>query len=318
MPYSKPVQLQPRDKKFIAALNAFDGVLAARQVKDQFYPNISQDTFRNRLVKLKNYNYIHYTTPQTHMAYPVPEKVCWLDVRGIAEVAQQQGIPIDFPEKLNETALRTFTTALRKQGIRWKREPSWYRLKHHIAVCDTRLIIRAAAEKAGLIWGQWIPESKFWAHKDYVTYTVTKRDRYGEEKETEAKSAVIPDGFFTVSRSFPGQPNKRKWLAFLVEVDMGTEDQPRIQLEKIIRGEAYLASAAFKERTKLRYGRWLLITTGQRRAANMKSKAEAVTNSKDFYFTDFDQLSDQTFFTAPFWYLLGKAEPLPLLPPSRP
>ena len=57
---------------------------------------------------------------------------------------------------------------------------------------------------------------------------------------------------------------------------MRTEDNPRFGEEKILPGIAYIRSEVFAQRFGYRSGRWLVVTTGERRMLNMKQQAERV------------------------------------------
>jgi hypothetical protein len=214
-------------------------------------------------------------------------------------------------------ARKRLSERLRRAGIRWRPEPDWLRLKHHLAVCDVRFLIQAAVENAGLTWEGWVPESVFRADPDAVTYEVGRPGSPRRAARGPHTRKIFPDGFFRVSRPVPGQPGKAARFAFLVEVDLRTEDNPRFVRDKVLPGEAYLDSEAYWRRFGLRYGRWLVITTGPDRVANMKRAAERATGRPYFYFTHFDQLQLKTFFTEPIWHLIGRDEPVRLLTPRR-
>ncbi len=78
---------------------------------------------------------------------------------------------------------------------------------------------------------------------------------------------IRPDGFFILSTS-------EHLIRYLLEIDRSTEDNPRFLREKILPGLAYVKSQAYGERFGHRSGRWLVVTTGERRLANMLSQAE--------------------------------------------
>lgn len=316
---SPPVELQPRDKTFLAALYEFEGVLPERLVRQHFYPGISDKTFNARLRKLRDSHYVKYPSRRQKQEHPVPEKVYWLGARGIAELAAERGIDAGLPKKLTNNAQEEYKRRLKKAGLHWVREPHWRLLKHHIAVCDLRFVAQQATDQCGLTWDRWISEREFRSDPSLqtVTYSQMENRSGGERVRVEKMARVYPDGFFTVTRPLASRPGKVEEFAFLVEVDRGTEQGPRVVEEKILPGEVYLKSQGYQRRTGVEYGRWLFITTGPVRADNLKQAAERVSRKPSFYFSHFDDLTPETFFTKPVWHLLGKTAPLPLLPPAR-
>jgi hypothetical protein len=129
------------------------------------------------------------------------------------------------------------------------------------------------------------------------------------------RRGIRPDGFFVIRYL---KAHEGKWFnrRMLLEMDMRTEDNPRFGREKAVPGIAYLRSEAYKQRFGYQSGRWLVVTTGERRMLNMKRQTEAVLG-KDagaFYFTWFDRVNAGTVLTAPIWYKGGEDTALPLFP----
>lgn len=310
------VRIQPRDHDLLMTLHAFDGVLSWRQAKEHFYGTQNDSTFTRRMWQLRGNKYIHYPTAEQLQIHPVSEKIIWLGVKGIAYIVEQMGAMVEEPKSESEDALKKYHSRLRKQGIRWKRELDWIRLPHHLAVCDFRFLAKQAAEKAGLLWGRWLPESDFWVQKDYVTYSITER-KNGREEVVKKHEAFHPDGFWDVFRPIATLPDKKEVFAFLPEIDRGTETIKRVVEEKVLRGQVYLKSEAYRKRSGTRWGRQIIVTTGEERALNIKRAAESVTRKPSCYFSWVEALTVDNLYTEPVWYLLGKPEPVPLLPPSR-
>jgi hypothetical protein len=123
------------------------------------------------------------------------------------------------------------------------------------------------------------------------------------------KRKVIPDGFFTVRLPHKSQTGVMEELAFLLEIDMGTEDNPRFAREKVRPGVAYLKSRAYQKRFGVYYGRWLVVTTNETRLTNMKSQTEIAGGSKFFFFTTFEKVLANTVLTKPIWRLVEVDEP---------
>ncbi len=97
-------------------------------------------------------------------------------------------------------------------------------------------------------------------------------------------------------------------------MDMGTEDNPRFTREKVIPGIAYLKSQAYAQRSGLGYGRWLIVTTGERRLQNMKRHTERAGGNGLFYFTTLDNIRSEAMLSKPVWWLAGKEAPQPIIP----
>ena len=63
-------------------------------------------------------------------------------------------------------------------------------------------------------------EGEFLSRPDKVTYT--------DQNKKQQTRYVRPDGFFTINHVIKPYP-----FAFLLEVDMGTEDNPRFARQKV-------------------------------------------------------------------------------------
>jgi hypothetical protein len=314
-------RLTDRDHNILAALYDLGGVLSFRQIQTQFFPDSkSEGTCENRLRQLRNSGYIRYAAAEDkrHHAMPQDEKnVCWLGVRGIGMIAASYGFEVE-PERIkSEANEKQLQSKLRKAGVHWRRLP-WKNLAHDIQVADVYFMVRAAAKKEGLNWLGWMPEWVFRAEPGLqtVTYTTEEQRRDGSTVKMERTAEVYPDGYFVVTRP-TSQPDKIEAVAFLVEVDRGSERGARFEKEKIIQGQAYLSSDVYTERTGLKAGRWIFVTTGKTRRDNLKRRAEAVSRRRSHYFSSFDDLTIDGFFSDPVWYLMGREEPLPLLHPPK-
>jgi len=146
-----------------------------------------------------------------------------------------------------------------------------------------------------------MPESDFITHPDRITYTFNQKSR---------RRYVRPDGFFTLK-------TQDQRLRYLLEIDRGTEDNPRFLREKIVPGLAYLKSQAYEARFGHRSGRWLVVTTTDRRLSNMLRQARRRNTKWLFYFTTYDRVSPETILFSPIWYRADQDQPVPLLPSER-
>ena len=102
-------------------------------------------------------------------------------------------------------------------------------------------------------------------------------------------------------------------IRYLLEIDRSTEDNPRFLREKILPGLAYLKSRAYEERFGYRSGRWLVVTTGERRLTNMLSQARRGNAQGIFYFTTYDQINVNNLLFTPIWRRADRDDPVPLL-----
>ena len=95
---------------------------------------------------------------------------------------------------------------------------------------------------------------------------------------------------------------------------MSTHDNPSFGREKAIPGVAYIKSAAYKNRFGYNSGRWLIITTGKVRMKNLIQQTiqSAVSGSKAFLFTTFEQLAGKNALTEPIWTQPGNEQSLAL------
>ena len=266
-----------RDGRILEAIHAFDGMMGENQIRCLFFRG--ERRAKERLSLLFHNGYL--ARPDRRRRFSIPCMVYWLDKRGAAYVAGLSGKELS--------------------GFKYRKRPTWLRIEHDLAVNDFRLDVMEACGMSPILeFEEWIPQGEFWASPDTVEY----KDAAGRT----IKRRIRPDAFFFIRR-----PGYRYRL--LLEIDMATEDNPRFAREKVLPGTAYLQSEAYKRRFGGRSGRWLVVTTGERRMRNMKRQTEmtADRNASVFYFTTFDQVKPETVLTAPIWYRGGDDGPWPLI-----
>lgn len=78
-------------------------------------------------------------------------------------------------------------------------------------------------------------------------------------------------------------------------------------------GLAYIKSKAYEERFGHYSGRWLVVTTGERRLRNMLNQARLADAKGVFYFTTFSLLNSATILRAPIWKRADRDDLVPLL-----
>ena len=268
------MRLTERDRHILEAIHAYDGMLSFSQIRRLFFSGKSQAEERLKLLYQNKY----LNRPGREKRMRLPDMIYWLDRRGAELVASWSGM------NLSE--------------IGWRKEPRWFQVEHDLAVNDFRLDLEDACKASDkVVLETWVPEGEFWAYPDRVEYKYQNR---------KLKRFIRPDGFFILEA-------KNLILRYLLEIDRSTEDNPRFLREKILPGMAYLRSEAYKERFGYQSGRWLVVTTGDRRMENMLNQVEKATVKGEFYFTTYDRLDEKTILWAPIWFRVDRDEPLPLI-----
>jgi hypothetical protein len=268
------MRLTERDQYILEAIHAYDGMLSFSQIQRMFFTGKSQAELRLRLL----YHSGYLNRPDKDQRRRLPEMIYWLDRKGAELVASLHSATL--PE------------------IGWRKEPRWFQVEHDIAVNDFRLALEAAAKASQEVRLEaWIPESEFWSFPDKVEYS------YGDRRLSRQ---IRPDGFFTLI----AQGHR---IRYLLEIDRSTEDNPRFYREKILPGLAYIHSEAYKDRFGFNAGRWMVVTTGERRLGNMLLQAKTAKTKGMFYFTTFDRVNPASILFAPIWKRADKDELVPMI-----
>jgi hypothetical protein len=268
------MRLTKRDKRILEAIHAFDGMMGFSQIQRMFFTGVSQA--KQRMMLLYQHGYVN--RPNREQRRRTPEMIYWLDKNGAKVVAAK-----------NSLGLREF---------KWVEEPRWFQVEHDLAVNDFRLDMQAACEvHKEIALAHWLPEREFWAYPDTIKFTYRGRS-------TDRK--IRPDGYFMLT-------TPKHNIRYLLEIDRSTEDNPRFFREKIIPGLAYIRSEAYEDRFGYRSGRWLVVTTGERRLANMLRQARRAEAKGLFYFTTYDKVKPETLLTEPIWQRGDRDESVPLV-----
>lgn len=269
-----PMRLTERDRNILQAIHAYDGVLSFSQIQRLFFTGKSQAEQRLKLL----YQHRYLGRPDQDQRRRLSEMVYWLDRRGAELVASLSGISVT--------------------EMGWRKEPRWFQMEHDLAVNNFRLDLQQACQNASEVnMERWVPESEFWAFPDQITYN------YGNH---HLKRFIRPDGLFILTF----QKNR---IRYLLEIDRSTEDNPRFLREKILPGLAYLKSPEYEQRFGHRSGRWLVVTTGDRRLNNMLTQAQSGGAQGLFYFTTYGRLSAQTILFSPIWQRADRNDLVPLI-----
>lgn len=269
-----PMRLTDRDKRILEAIHAYDGMLGFSQIQRLFFGGKSQTEHRLKLLYQNRY----VNRPNREERRQVPEMIYWLDKKGARIVASLQGESY--------------------RGFYWRKKPRWFQVDHDLAVNDFRLDIeQACQEKPRVELEQWIPESEFWSNADRISYM---------HNEREKKRSIRPDGYFMLS-------TEKLYLRYLLEIDRSTEDNPRFFREKILPGLAYLKTEVYEKRFGHRSGRWLVVTTGERRMRNMLRQARRANAKGIFYFTTYDKIKVDDLLFSPIWRRTDREDTVPLI-----
>lgn len=276
------IRLTQRDVKILEAIHAYDGLMSLAQIDRLYFSGQGRTQPRHRMRLLCAHGYVQQPDKVTKHQVPWGETIYWLGRKGASLLAGLQG-----------QSLKQFP---------WRKQPRYAQIAHDLAINNFRLdIAEALTSNPSLTLREWQPESEFLTQPDVVSYTLPN----GRTK----KRQIRPDGFFIIQQKSHASP-----YAFLLEVDMGTEDNPRFGREKVLPGLAYLKIAAYHQRFGLRYGRFLIVTTGKRRLHNMKAQAERLGGKGLFYFTTFDCITPESVVTQPIWWLAGETQLRSIVP----
>jgi hypothetical protein len=265
-----PMRLTERDKRILETVHAYDGLLSDVQIQQLFFTGKS--AMQVRLMLLYQHGYLN--RPNRRQRAALPTMIYWLGEKGAEYVAGLQGVP--FSE------------------FSWHKEPRFAQVEHDLAVNDVRIaFLKACTDHPDFTLEEWIPASEFHAHPDKIEFFFANR--------TKSTRFMRPDGFCVVTK---GTYTSR----LLLELDRASEDNPRLVREKILPGVAYLRSDAYKARFGYTSGRWLFVTTSERRLKNMKRMTEnaAKSDAKLFYFTTIDRITPETLLNEPIWWRGGE------------
>jgi hypothetical protein len=276
------IRLTDRDIQILETIHVFDGLMSLCQIDRLYFSGQGRSQPRHRLRLLTKHGYLQQPIQSRLHQVPWGQTIYWLGRKGAEIIAA-----------LHSQNLKHF---------RWRNSPRYSQIAHDLAVNNFRICVLEATEaEPTLSLREWQPEGEFLAQPDSVEYTLPNGKR--------RKRQVRPDGYFVIEQQSHQSP-----FAFLLEIDRGTEDNPRFGREKILPSIAYLKSQAYQDRFGLRFGRFLIVTTGERRLQNMKAQAERLGGKGLFYFTTFDRINPTTIFQRPIWWLAGETKPRLIIP----
>ncbi len=216
--------------------------------------------------------------------------VYWLDKKGAELIAINEGI------EFSEVAWRP---NIHKVGPQF--------LYHLLDTNTVRIAITVAAEQHGMTIVDWRDEETL--RKDHANDFVTIKGPQGGEQKT----TVIPDDYFVLEVPIPAE-GRSIYPRLFVEIDRRTvtgeasvsNQSQRDWAHKVQAYVAYYHSDAHKKRYGSTAGRVITITTGEKRAMNLKAITERAGGKARFWFTTFEQITPEAILTAPIWAVAGR------------
>jgi hypothetical protein len=283
------VRLTGRDLEMIKALYDYEGLSTPQVQALLFGDNIGQKTTcAVRLQKLFHNGYVwRGEIPGVWSGGRLP-----FFYR--AEIKGLTALPT-----ITEFDLATVDPAAIKRAIPGK-------IDHFLKVNDMRIIFTLAIKSQSIVtFNRWFSERQLRSThaKDLVSV--------GQNK---TEPAIVPDGYFDLWHK-----ERRKSSHQFLEIDLASESaksESELYKDWVTKIKGYLAyhhSGLYSQRYQAKHFRVLTITTGSRRAKNLKRKTEEAGGKNLFWFTTFDQLTSTTALLSPIWSVAGQDEPQALV-----
>jgi hypothetical protein len=306
------MRFQERDSRILKTIHDYDGVLAKRQLKAMFWPDATWRAMEMRLSLLYHQGYLDWPNTLQWRTHPIPEPVCWLGWKGALWLANQSGLEISLIAAPNETKLRHLNSELRKQGLRWVREPRWNQLQHDLAIVDFRLAVeKSVREIPHLELEKWVTEGEFLVNTDTIEFQIETKG----QRPKLVKRGVRPDGYFVLLDKRRLEQGLPALARFLVEIDMATHDLNSFLTEKAISGCEYVRSQAYKKRFGDNSGCWLVTTTTDARRHNLSHYIANALKKDDaaFLLATIPDLQEGNVLSKAIWWPAGKSRPISLV-----
>ena len=280
-----PLRLMPRDEAVVAAVYRYRA-LTSRQIEALFWgtplhstrPINSRCSYRLQL--LFQHGFLHRNErPQLLDQGRLP-LVYHLDDRGAQWLARRwdcEVTDLDWHPK--------------------RKQVGHLFLDHLLATNDVRVSLVVAAGRHGFTIETWLDDATLKRRPDYVTVSGPQGGR--------KRTAVIPDGYFTLA-----QGNQLGHL--FLEVDRRTVTgesalSNKRDWKRRIRGYLeYYASGQYQSRYQTRSLRVLVVTTGEKRLANLKAITEKAGGRSRFWYATFQRLQAGDGLTDPVWSIAGR------------
>lgn len=284
------MRLTDRDRELIAAIHAYDGMLAEYQIQQLFFPDVTDPRYvQDRLSKLFHNGYL--AKPDEGRRRQIKWTVYWLGPKGVEMLAGDAGVPVT--------------------KFKWRRPyERWGQVDHDVHTNDVHIAVsQAVSGLSEFRLMEWVGEQEFHRHPDQIEFL----DNSGEKQ----KRIIYPDGYFLLGWYKNGAEKPDK-LRFLLEFDRGHHSGINFAAEKVRPGIAYLRSLQYKERFGFNAGRWLVVIDtpdSDLRLSFLKERTEAtgLSDAKVFFFTTFEAIKRGNILTDRIWQQAGTGQTVALL-----
>lgn len=271
-------QLVDRDIEILQALNRYR-FLQTGQIRTLLFPqNTTLQSTQRRLKYLYHNKYINRIIPLFQVGQGSPETAYYLDKKGIA-LLEDQGEEIGSYARPGQISFQYLTHSL---------AISQFRVNLEVALKDHPIIELHRFVADYEIKGQ--TEAAIGKHK----YKLFDQVQHPISKESYT---VYPDALIILKTKPDQKPYQR--LLFL-EQDQGTESLTRIK-EKTTGYALYKKQDIFKKFGKFDTFTVLVITTSERRAANMRHFLTDVDGSDLVLITDAKKITAETILSELIW-----------------
>ena len=254
--------------QLLKGIHAFEGMLSQRQITDLFFPGCTSTWPATRLNHYFDHHLVNKFDASFVNGMQLGEIVYTLGTAGAQYVARELASDLD--------------------SFSWRKQPRWLTLAHDLKLNDFRIAVtRAAAQDAQFELARWLSE---------------------HELSQDTSLPGRPDGFFILRRQSPTQYGRVEELALLPELDNSNHSLSRFVRKKVKPALKFVGSPAYERRFGVPYGAYFVVTTGPGRLENLKRKTEEAGGSGLFYFTTFDQVTQDSVLTASIWQLAGSTK----------
>lgn len=282
-------RLTERDTAVIEKVHAYRA-LTTEHIEELCFTPKTRSKCKLRLKLLYHHGFLLRTEQPQSLTEGRKPFVYWLDKKGAELIAINRGI------EFSEVSWRPNTHKVGPQFL------------YHLLDTNTvRIAVTLAAARHGMTIVDWRDEEML--RKDHATDIVTIKGPQGGEQKT----IVIPDDYFVLEVPIAAE-GRSIYPRLFVEIDRRTvtgeasvsNQSQRDWAHKVQAYVAYYHSDAHKKRYGSTAGRVITITTGEKRAANLKAITERAGGKSRFWFTTFAQLTPDTVLTEPIWSVAGR------------
>lgn len=255
--------------ELLLAIYLHEGVLSQRQILKYYFRGKTKSWPEVRLQQYFDHRLVNKFNAEWVNGEHLKETVYTLGTMGARYLAKH--LEIDYT---------SFT---------YRDKPHWLNLSHDLRLNDFRLAVSAEAKNSrGFELVKWI--SEFELHQ---IQNIPGR----------------PDGFCLLRRESPTTSDRVEELSILVELDNATHPLNRFVARKVKPALKYIGSKEYERTFGVTTGAYFVVTTGPKRLANLKEKAEVAGGSGRFFFTTFEEIREGVL-TKPIWQMSGSIDRL--------